>query len=111
LTREEFIDHFIQSAEYDHGAMKRVFGVGEYVGAVYIGALVIERLLKAANIRVYGKSEPATYNLVFLDFTGNALEDQLALMRQAWRVDARIEPHPYRPPRSSTPTIPGRPGF
>ncbi len=34
--------------------------------------------------------------VVSADFSGNVIEDQLLLMRQAWRIDARIEPHPFR---------------
>jgi predicted nucleotidyltransferase len=29
--------------------------------------------------------------------TGNSMDDQIALMRLAWDIDVRIEPHAFRP--------------
>jgi len=46
MTRQEVIDYWINSADIDFKAMENLFENGHYVWALFVGHLVIEKLLK-----------------------------------------------------------------
>ena len=66
MTNDEIVHYWIKSAEYDFATMNRNFSSGEYVWALFIGHLVIEKLLKACCARTTGNEVPRNHNLLFL---------------------------------------------
>jgi HEPN domain-containing protein len=54
MKKEELIKYWIEASEVDLKAMKNLFKSGDYVWSLFIGHLVIEKLLKA--VAVYNDS-------------------------------------------------------
>lgn len=77
MTNEEFVQYWMKSARHDHPVMRRNFASGDYSWALFIGHLVIEKLLKACCARRMGANVPKTHNLSRLaDMAGLALEPE-----------------------------------
>ena len=51
MTRDEIMNYWIDSAEVDFQAMENLFIHGHYIWALFIGHLVIEKLLKAYHAK------------------------------------------------------------
>jgi len=50
MTKEEFINYWIDASEMDYKAMENLFNSKDYVWSLFIGHLVIEKLLKALAV-------------------------------------------------------------
>jgi HEPN domain-containing protein len=66
VTNEQYVRYWMTGAEEDFASMQRIFQAGEYVWALFIGHLVIEKLLKACCARSMGKETPRVHNLLWL---------------------------------------------
>ena len=66
MTQDEIVRYWIETAEDNFASMKRIFSADEYVWALFVGHLVIEKLLKACCARTLGKEVPKTHNLLWL---------------------------------------------
>lgn len=50
IKRQELVEHWIESAEQDRVVMNHLFTGSHYVWCLFVGHLVIEKLLKAYYI-------------------------------------------------------------
>jgi len=63
MTRDEIMRYWIDSSEVDFKAMENLFNNGHYVWALFIGHLVIEKLLKAYHVKNVDVSVPPIHDL------------------------------------------------
>ena len=63
MTRDEIMKYWIDSSEVDFKAMESLFQHGHYVWALFIGHLVIEKLLKAYLVKNIDISTPPIHDL------------------------------------------------
>jgi len=63
MTREEIIEYWIKSSDDDYKAMISLFDKNHYVWALFIGHLVLEKLLKAYYVKQIGVEPPYTHDL------------------------------------------------
>jgi HEPN domain-containing protein len=66
MTNEEYVCYWRGTAEEDFISMQRLFSSGEFVWTLFVGHLVIEKLLKALCVRTLGSAVPKTHNLLYL---------------------------------------------
>ncbi|MDR3244280.1 MAG: HEPN domain-containing protein [Elusimicrobiota bacterium] len=68
MTKEELINHWVNQADRDVDTMEYMFLGKRYDWSLFIGHLIIEKLLKALFIKVHGKDVPVPriHNLVVL---------------------------------------------
>lgn len=63
MTREEIIEYWIKSSDDDYEVMVSLFDKNHYVWALFIGHLVLEKLLKAYYVKQIGAEAPYTHDL------------------------------------------------
>ena len=67
MTQEEHIKYWLDSAEHDLETLTTLYEAGKYDWALFIGHLVLEKLLKAIYVKNNGnKIPPKLHNLVRL---------------------------------------------
>ena len=64
MTREEIIQYWLDSSDVDFKAMDSLFVNGHYAWALFIGHLVIEKLLKAYYVKVIDSNVPQIHHLL-----------------------------------------------
>ena len=57
------VEYWINTAELDHKAMRHLFENGDYHWSLFMGHLVIEKLLKACYVKNKGGNPPYIHNL------------------------------------------------
>lgn len=63
MKKDEIINYWLNSADKDFKAMNSLFRSGHYIWALFLGHLVIEKLLKAAYVRNIDTNAPYIHNL------------------------------------------------
>lgn len=63
MTRDEIMKYWVDSSEVDFKAMETLFNNGHYAWALFIGHLVIEKLLKAYYVKNIDISAPPIHDL------------------------------------------------
>lgn len=63
MKRDEIIDYWISSSNKDFSAMGSLFKNGHYVWALFLGHLVLEKLLKAIHVKNVDTNIPYTHDL------------------------------------------------
>jgi len=63
MTRDEIMKYWIDSSEVDFKAMENLFQHGHYAWALFIGHLVIEKLLKAYHVKNINILTPPIHDL------------------------------------------------
>lgn len=63
INIEKTINHWITTSERDFGTMIHLYGTKDYHWALFIGHLVIERLLKAGVVKKSKDHPPFTHDL------------------------------------------------
>lgn len=66
MKKKEIIQFWIDSSDDNYKSMSNLFNAGEYMWSLFIGHLVIEKLLKAYYIKVVESSVPKTHDLLKL---------------------------------------------
>ena len=74
MEKTEIIDYWVSSSEIDFDAMESLARNGHYVWALFIGHLVLEKLLKAYYVKIKNDRPPYIHDLLKL-----AQEASLAL--------------------------------
>lgn len=64
MTREEIIQYWLDSSDVDFKAMDSLFINGHYAWALFVGHLVIEKLLKAHYVKVIDSNVPQIHHLL-----------------------------------------------
>ncbi len=66
MTTEEEIKYWINIAEQDLPVAQSLFDNGHYMYCLFIGHLILEKILKAHYVKDNKKTPPKTHNLVYL---------------------------------------------
>ncbi len=64
MTKEEVIKFWLESSDKDFQTMDHLYVSGDYMWSLFIGHLVIEKLLKAYYIRTKDENYPMIHNLL-----------------------------------------------
>lgn len=64
IKKDEIVKYWLESADLDFKAMTSLFSNGHYVWALFIGHLVIEKLLKAYYVKTVNTEVPYTHDLL-----------------------------------------------
>ncbi len=63
MEKNKIIKYWIDSSEVDYKAMKHLFEKGDYHWSLFMGHLVLEKLLKAYYVKSKDKQPPFIHNL------------------------------------------------
>jgi HEPN domain-containing protein len=66
MSRKELINYWIESSDIDFSTMESLYRTKHYSWSLFIGHLVIEKLLKAYYIKVLNENPPLIHNLLRL---------------------------------------------
>jgi len=64
MNREEIIVFWIRSADRDYKTMNRLFKQKDYAWSLFVGHLVLEKLLKALYIKTHDSNVPLIHDLL-----------------------------------------------
>ncbi len=64
MTKDEIIQHWVDSSEVDFKAMESLFANGHYVWSLFTGHLVLEKLLKACYVKSIDIRIPQIHDLL-----------------------------------------------
>ncbi|MCX6245853.1 MAG: HEPN domain-containing protein [Bacteroidetes bacterium] len=64
MTKEEVIQFWLDSSDKDYETMLHLFESGDFLWSLYIGHLVIEKLLKAYFVQQKDENYPMIHNLL-----------------------------------------------
>lgn len=77
MTRDEHINYWISSSDMDFQTMENLFKSKDYTWALFMGHLVIEKLLKAYYVKTVNSNPPRIHNLLRLaEKTNLSLSDE-----------------------------------
>lgn len=98
LNKENAIRYWIESSDNDFKAMVHLFDKGDYSWALFIGHLVIEKLLKAYYVDRIDISPPFIHDLVRLsEKTGLSItEDQKDILDTVSTFNIRVRYDDYK---------------
>lgn len=71
MTKEELIQYWIDSSDNNFKSMINMFNASEYLWSLFIGHLVIEKLLKAYYVKMIDKEVPRIHDLHKLALKAN----------------------------------------
>lgn len=63
MTKEEVIHDWVEQSDMDLPVMESLFSNGHYVWALFVGHLVVEKLLKAYYVKKMDVKIPRSHNL------------------------------------------------
>ena len=66
MEKTDLLEYWINSSNRDFTTLEHLFEKGDYHWALFIGHLVIEKLLKAYYVKHIDNQPPFTHNLLFL---------------------------------------------
>jgi len=71
------VEYWLKSAEHDLDAAEGLFRIGKFDWCLFLGHLVLEKVLKAAYARNHSDLPPRTHNLLLLaEKAGLKLSDE-----------------------------------
>ena len=65
-SRRKLVDYWLKSAEEDLKVVDHLFEKGDYTWALFVGHLVLEKILKGYHVKEVGKEVPYTHSLRYL---------------------------------------------
>ncbi|MGC8554069.1 MAG: HEPN domain-containing protein [Candidatus Acidulodesulfobacterium sp.] len=79
MTKDEIINFWVESSDKDYESMQNMYKIKEYSYALFVGHLVIEKLLKAYYVKNIGINIPRIHDLEKLaDSAGLKLSERYA---------------------------------
>lgn len=63
---KKLVEHWIESSDRDYKTMNNMFKTKDYAWSLFVGHLVIEKLLKAYYVKSMLKTPPFSHNLQFI---------------------------------------------
>lgn len=63
MSKKELTQFWLDSSDDNYRSMQAMFNAGEYMWALFVGHLVIEKLLKAYYVKTVGREIPRTHDL------------------------------------------------
>jgi HEPN domain-containing protein len=95
FNKQKFINHWIDSSDSNYRTMGNLLDKKEYSWALFMGHLVIEKLLKAYYVKVHNNFPPLIHNLVRLAELSNlelTKEQQIDLVSlTTFNINARYD--------------------
>jgi len=95
MTQTDIYRYWIESSDDAFETMGHLMASGDYQWALFIGHLVIEKLMKAHHIKKTGNEAPLSHNLVLIAQKGGLelLEEQKDLCADinTFNINARYE--------------------
>lgn len=95
MTKDEIIKYWLDSSEVDFKALESLFNDGHYAWALFVGHLVLEKLLKACYVKNVDSKYPQIHHLLKIAESAN-LDYQRSrkffywkLLHSIWRQDIR----------------------
>ncbi len=76
MTIEDHIQYWIDGAEHDLPVAESLFATQKFDWCLFIGLLVLEKILKAYIVRTTGKTPPKTHDLLRLASLSKTLRDE-----------------------------------
>ena len=73
MTKDEIVAYWLNSADIDSKAMENLFSNGHYTWSLFVGHLVLEKLLKAYYVKSVGTEIPYIHDLLGLAKKGNLI--------------------------------------
>lgn len=70
MTRDEVIRYWIEAAEENFASSQNMYDSGEYMWALFVGHLTLEKLLKANYVKTTDINVPRTHDLYKLAIRG-----------------------------------------
>ncbi|MBU4486979.1 MAG: HEPN domain-containing protein [Candidatus Delongbacteria bacterium] len=95
MEQKDMVNHWVKSAEQDYTAMEHLFEKKDYSWSLFVGHLVIEKLLKAYFIKVKNEQPPLIHNLLRiaekadLKLTESQMDDLTVIT--SFNIEARYE--------------------
>lgn len=78
MKKEELISYWIESSESDFSAMQNLFRSKDYAWSLFLGHLVIEKLIKALAVKNNVSLIPKIHNLnKLMEFTQLTADEQM----------------------------------
>ena len=71
MTNQELINFWINSSDDNYNSMLNIFNSGEYMWSLFVGHLVIEKLLKAYYVKNINNEIPRTLDLLKIAMLAN----------------------------------------
>lgn len=68
MNKDDLIRYWVESSDRDFKTMTHLFEKEDYHGALFMGHLLIEKLLKARYVKRIDNQPPFTHNLLRLGF-------------------------------------------
>lgn len=100
MTQDQRVQYWIESSNRDRAAMETLFSNGHYLWALFVGHLVVEKVLKAYHLRFQTTPIPHIHNLLKIaDGAGLDLSDaQRTFLDEvtAFNIRARYPDYKYR---------------
>lgn len=100
MKTEDVVGYWFESADYDYPVMESLFDAGHYAWALFIGHLVVEKLLKAYHVQCNPEPCPYTHNLLKIaEGAGLVLDDNrrdLLIELNAFNISARYPDRKHR---------------
>jgi len=95
MTQKEIFKYWMESSDDDFRTMEHLLESGDYSWALFLGHLVIEKLLKACFVKTAGADAPLSHNLNLLaQKAGLALSEEqtdLCADINTFNINARYE--------------------
>jgi HEPN domain-containing protein len=66
MEKDKLVSYWNESSEHDYIAMEHMFEKGDYQWSLFIGHLVLEKLLKAFYVKQINKNPPFIHDLLRL---------------------------------------------
>lgn len=66
MDKQAAVTYWVETSDRDYQTMKTLFGTGDYPWALFIGHLVLEKLLKAIYVKKMETEPPHIHDLVRL---------------------------------------------
>jgi HEPN domain-containing protein len=79
MDKSELIKYWEETSDKDYGTMQHLYNAGDFHWALFMGHIVIEKLLKACYVRYVDNKVPLTHDLLRLaKAVGLDTDDDLA---------------------------------
>lgn len=112
MTRDEIVQYWLESAEEDFIVMDSIFKTGHYVWALFIGHLVVEKLLKAYYVKNIDDNVPQIHHLLKIaEKSGLDLSEEdkdFLLEVTTFNIEARYPDYKHRFRKKATPEFTGK---
>lgn len=112
FDKQKIINYWIQSSDEDFDTMIDMVGCKRYAWSLFIGHLMIEKLLKALFVKVNSEFPPFTHNLLRLAEKGNielTEERKLFLVSvTAFNINGRYDDYKMSFQKTCTPEFTGK---